>query len=159
MSRAEKDNPTKRLLGRIEYYNVQINNKIDERETVKSLVLRVTSSMNLAPGGGGGGDRIGDGVAKLVALEKEINAAIDRFVDLRRQITDAIERLENPDEIATLHMKYVGRQNKETGITQYLTFEQIADELHMTKRNVCYIHGRALQKVARMHEKVREKDQ
>ena len=147
-----RENPAKRYLERIKYYDVQINNKIDEREAVKSMVMRVTTSMSLAPGGGGGGDRIGSGVGKLIDLERDINRAIDRFVDLRRTVTDMIDRLDDPDEIAVLHKKYIGVKDDEDGVIHYLTLDEIAEELHMSQRNVCYVHGRALQKVARMME-------
>ena len=152
MSRQGRENPAKRFLERIEYYDVQISGKLDEREALKSMVFRVTTSMSLAPGGGGGGDRIGSGVGKLIDLEREINAAIDRYVDLRRQATDMIESLDDPDEVEVLHKKYVGRRDDDTGNTRYLTLDEIAAEMHMSQRNVCYIHGRALQKVARMME-------
>ena len=157
MSRPQRENPAKRFLQRIEYYDAQIQAKMDERETVKSMVMRVTASMSLTPGGGRGGDKIGDGVSRLVDLEREIDAAIDRFVDLRRRATDLIERLDDPDEINVLHRKYVGRTDKDSGVTQYMTIDEIAEELHMSQRNVCYIHGRALQKVARMMEEEHDK--
>ncbi len=159
MSRASRNNPAKRFLQRIQYYDAQINSKIDEREAVKSMVLRVTTSMSLAPGGGGGGDRIGSGVGKLVDLERDINAAIDRFVDLRRKAADMIERLDNPDEVEVLQKRYIGIKEAETGWIKYLTYEEIAEEMHMSVRNVHYAHGRALQNVARMmEEKSNERD-
>jgi DNA-directed RNA polymerase specialized sigma24 family protein len=51
-----------------------------------------------------------------------------------------IESVKDPDQMAVLQKRYL----------LYESWEQIALEMHCTYRNVCYIHGRALQAVTEL---------
>lgn len=73
-------------------------------------------------------------LTKIVDLDAEINADIDRFVDQKHEIINQIQALQNVDEVDLLHKRYV----------EYKTFEMIAVEMHYTIRNIYFIHGRAL---------------
>jgi DNA-directed RNA polymerase specialized sigma subunit len=90
--------------------------------------------------GGGNQDKLGNIVAKIVDLENEINEAVDAYIDEQREISRMLEKLEDADQVAVLHKRYF----------EYMPWEQIACDMHMTYRNVCYIHGRALQEMERL---------
>ena len=74
-------------------------------------------------------------VEKILALEKRIDAEIDLFVDLKKEIRSVIEQVENTDEQMVLRYRYIHN----------LTWEQIADELNADKVTVWRWHKKALQ--------------
>ena len=130
---------TKEYLLRVKVCDTHINNLMEELETLKEMVTKVTSTMkDSAVSGGGNKDKIGNAVAKIVDLQREINEAIDEYVDKKREVMATIEKVEDANQLAVLHKRYI----------QYKPWEQIACEMNFTYRNVCYIHGRALQKVS-----------
>jgi DNA-directed RNA polymerase specialized sigma subunit len=85
--------------------------------------------------GSGNQDKLGDSVAKIVDLQDEINQKIDKYVDLKREISALLEQIPDPDQVKVLHKRYF----------EYKPWEQIACEMNYSYRNVCYIHGKALQ--------------
>jgi DNA-directed RNA polymerase specialized sigma subunit len=95
--------------------------------------------------GSGSKDKLGDAVAKIVDLQDEINRAIDEFVEKKNEVCAIIDSLQNPDYVALLHKRYV----------EYLTWEQIACDMHVSYRHVTRMHGRALQAIERV---MKEKD-
>jgi hypothetical protein len=72
-------------------------------------------------------------------MEAEINAAIDRLADTKKDVISVIEQL-NVNEYDLLHKVYV----------QYLTLEEFADMNEKTYRWAASVHGRALQNVQRI---------
>ena len=131
----------KSYLKQIKLYDTHIDNKLEEMKRLKDMVLRITSTMkDVVVSSSGSQDKFGDTMAKIVDLQDEVNKAVDEYVDLKKAISDVIDTVPDADELAVLCKRYM----------QYKTWEQIADEMHMTYRNVCYIHGRALQTVNRL---------
>lgn len=125
-------------LKQIKLYDTHIDNKVQELDRLKGMATKVTTSLSLAPGHGSGNqDKLGDAVAKIIDLQAEVNQAIDAYVDKKREVCSVIEKIQDPDQVAVLHKRYI----------QYKHWEQIACEMNYTYRNVCYIHGRALQAV------------
>lgn len=125
----------KAYLSQVKLYDTHINNKLEELTRLKELLRHITSSIKDVPvSGGGNQDKMGSAVAKIVDLENEINDAVDAYIDKQREIGRVLERLGDADQVAVLHKRYF----------EDMPWEQIALEMHMTYRNVCYIHGRAL---------------
>lgn len=128
----------KKYLQQIRLYDSRITTKLEELQHLKGMVLRITPTLkDDVVSSGGAQDKLGDAVAKIVDLEAEINRDIDRYVNAKQEISATLDKLTNPDQLKVLHMRYV----------QYKTWEQIAYEMNMTYRNVCYIHGKGLQAV------------
>ena len=67
-------------------------------------------------------------------MEAEIDAEIDKFVDLKRQMRSVIDELDNVDEKVVLTNRYVLQQS----------WESIAEELHADVRTVFRWHSKAL---------------
>jgi DNA-directed RNA polymerase specialized sigma subunit len=131
----------KAYLQQVKLYDTHINNKLEELARLKTLATQVTSSIKPVPAfGSGNSDKLGNIVAKIVDLESEINEAVDVYIDKQREISRMLEKLEDADQVAVLHKRYF----------EYMPWEQIACDMHMTYRNVCYIHGRALQEMERL---------
>lgn len=131
----------KEYLEQVKLFDVRINNHLEELERLKSLVTKVTSTWKGdVVSGGGNQDKLGDAIAKIVDLQHEVNKAIDDYVDKRNEIGAILDKISDPDQLRVLYKRYFDG----------LTWEQIACDMHMTYRNVCYIHGRALQTVGKL---------
>lgn len=125
----------KRYLQQIRLYDSHINTKLDELQHLKEMVTRITPTLkDDVVSGGGSQDKLADAVVKIVDLEAEIDREIDRYVNAKQEISSVLDGIVDPDQLQVLHKRYV----------QYKTFEQIACDMNMTYRNVCYIHGKAL---------------
>lgn len=128
----------KAYLRRIELLDAHINNKLNDLATLRTMVTKITATITpVAVSGSGNQDKLGDAVAKIIDLQNEINQKIDMFVDSKREVSAVLEKLQEPEHVKVLHKRYV----------EYKPWEQIACEMCCTYRNVCYIHGKALQEV------------
>lgn len=110
-----------------------INAKLLEKERIRALATKVTSNLGERVQGGGSGG-IESTVIKITELEIQINADIDKLVDLKAEATQIIDSLEDNKHKAILSMYYVSN----------LTFEQVAENTDMTFRWIHKLHGRAL---------------
>ena len=73
-------------------------------------------------------------IGRIIDLEAEINAEIDRYVDEKHRIINEIQGLKNADYISLLYKRYV----------EFKKFEIIAVEMNYTYRYVLNMHGYAL---------------
>lgn len=128
----------KAYLLKIELLDAHINNKLNDLHTLRSLVTKITATVSpVAVSGSGNQDKLGDAIAKIIDLQDEINRKIDSYVDLKREISAILEQVDVADYVRVLHKRYF----------EYKAWEQIACEMNFSYRNVCYIHGKALQAV------------
>ena len=74
---------------------------------------------------------------KLWAMEEQINAEIDKLVDLKAQIMSVISSLNDPDERMVLQYRYV----------ENMTWEQIGDKLFADERSARRWHDKALKHI------------
>ena len=135
---AVEKNPAQEFLRQVKLYDIHINNKLEEKARLKALALKITSSWSSDHvSGSGNQDKLGDAVSKIVDMEKEIDKAVDAFVDKKNEVKAVLEQIQIPDQLELLYKVYI----------QYESLEQVACEMNMSYRNACYIHGRALQTV------------
>ena len=73
-------------------------------------------------------------ICRIIDLEAEINAEIDKFVDEKHKIINQIQGLKNSDYISLLFKRYV----------EFKKFETIAVEMNYTYQYVLNMHGYAL---------------
>ena len=140
-------NPTQEYLLQVKLCDAHINNKLEELAQLKALATKVTSTLKQdAVSGGGFGDKVGDVVSRIVDMQNEINAAIDEYIDKKKEVKRVIEQVTNPDQLNVLLKCYILHES----------LEQIACEMGYSYRNICYIHGRALQAVAAVLEEVHQ---
>lgn len=138
----------KAYLRKIELADVHINNKLEDLQKLRTMVTKITATVSpVCVSGSGNQDKLGDAVAKIVDLQSEINSRIDSYVDLKREISAMLEQIEDPDQVKVLHKRYF----------EYKPWEKIACEMNYSFRNVCYIHGKALQAVGALLEERKEK--
>ena len=130
----------KEFLQQVELCDAHINSQLEELAHLKDLATRITTILKQdVVCCGGNQDKIGDTVSKIIDMQNEINKAVDNFVDKKREVSAVVEQITNPDYLMVLYKRY---------FYPYLSFEQIACDMGYTYRNVCYIHGKALQAVS-----------
>lgn len=133
----------KEYLKQVKLYDTHINNKLEEIDRLNDLVRKITASLSFDPiHGSGNQDKLGNAVSCLIDLREEVNKDIDAFVEKKHEISMVINQITEPDQLRVLYKRYFS----------YLTWEQIACDMHMSHRNVCYIHGKALQAVGKILE-------
>lgn len=130
----KKRNPAQEYFLQVKMCDTHINDKLEELAMLQDMVTKITASYSIESGGGGNQDKLGDAVAKIIDLQTEINEAVDAYVDKKREVSRTLEQIQDADQVAVLHKRYFLCE----------PWEQIACEMNMTYRNVCYIHGKAL---------------
>nr|UVY03896.1 MAG: Protein of unknown function (DUF722) [Bacteriophage sp.] len=120
--------------------NDLINSDLAELEQLKVLSTSV-SSPNLS-GMPSSGTRkqeapFANAVMKIIELEKVIDAEIDRFVDLKKEIRDVINKVPDNNQKLVLKLRYI----------QFLKWESVAAEMDLSLKQVHRIHNEALKNV------------
>ncbi len=119
--------------------NELINSNLAELEQLKVL-SRSVSSPNLS--GMPSGTRkqeapFAKAVEKIIDLEKIIDAEIDCFVDLKREIRDVINKVSDNNQKLVLKLRYI----------QFLKWESVAVEMDLSLKQVHRIHNDALKNI------------
>lgn len=143
MKEKKKKGRAQLYLERIRKLDVQIDGMTQEKIALEELACRVTPSLGNSGGTSGGNqDKLGSAVTRIIAKEEEIDQAVDELIDLKRKASDLLSRLDKPEHYRVLHGKYI----------LYKSFEAMAAEMGYTYRNICYLHGRALQAFGKVLE-------
>ena len=110
-----------------------INAKLLEKERMRALATKVTNNLSekVQDSGSGG---IENAIIKITELERQINADIDKLVDLKAEASQLIDSLLDDKYKTILSMYYISN----------LTFEQIAENTDMSFRWIHKLHGKAL---------------
>jgi hypothetical protein len=127
----------KEYLQQLKRADVIIEQKMKEQADLEELskcVRAIDYGKDRVSSSGTGDAPFVNPVLKIVMLEQEINAEIDKYVDLKRKITGEIQSLQDPQFIKVLFKRYV----------EYKGFDKIAVELECSERNAYTIHGQAL---------------
>jgi len=113
----------------------EIDRKLKEVARLRSKLTRITEVYSTEPRGGGTiYGKTEEILAKIVDLENEIDADIDRLVAIREGIKTIIEAVENDRERLLLQYRYLDGK----------TFEWIAVEMHYSWRQIHRLHSKAL---------------
>ena len=119
--------------------NELINSDIQELEQLKALSKSI-SSPNLS--GMPSGSRkqeapFVNALMKIICLEKVIDAEIDRFVDLKKEIRTVIGNVEDNSQKLCLKLRYL----------QFLKWESVAAEMNLSLKQIHRLHNDALHAV------------
>lgn len=85
-----------------------------------------------------------DLICKIVDFEIELKEYINRLIDLKKEIMQTIDKLEDADLIKLLYLRYF----------DFKTWEEIAIAMNYSYRWVLKLHGISLQKI----EKILQQD-
>lgn len=134
----------KDYLLQIKLLNTQIDCMQANADSLRDSLLRITPTLKQdVVTSSGAQDRMSATVAKIVDMEKEINAKIDTYIDKKAEIIRLLERVRNPDYLKVLQMRYVDIEK----------WEDIAVAMDCSVRNIYKLHGRALQVFANILDK------
>lgn len=128
----------KKWLKRYRQLDREIAQKVVEIEAWRRRALNVTPTYRM-PGDGAAGQPLTMDyiVARIVDLEAEINADIDRLISLRAEITAAIEVVDDANLRLLLEYRYIVGW----------TWERIAVKMDYGWRHVHKMHSVALSKI------------
>lgn len=126
----------KEYLGRMKQLNKMINRKEDRATALYALALKTTPTMSdTGAMGGGNQEKMASAMDKYIDLKKEINADIDRLVDMQDEVYTILWQIKNQNYYDVLEKHYL----------QYKTFAQIGAEMERSVRWAIELHGRALE--------------
>ena len=78
-----------------------------------------------------------DVIVKIVDMENEVNADIDKLVDLKQEIMRTINAVENPEYHTLLELRYLC----------FKSWEEISVKMGYTRRHPYRMRDEALQKI------------
>ena len=116
----------------------RINSKLEQLSSLRELSTKATTTFSdVPPSGTRNVHRMEDVICKIVTLEDEINAEIDRLVDLKRDIHALIGEVQDPEYQTLLELRYLC----------FKTWEQIAVLMNYSTKYLFELHARALRSI------------
>ena len=112
----------------------RIDTKIQYLEYLNCLATKCTSVMSHAPHGGSNQKGLDVTIAKIIDLENEINADIDKLVELKAEITRVVAQVVDPNQRMILEKRYLCR----------MMWEDICYELNYGIARMKQIHQSAI---------------
>lgn len=129
-----------KYLKRFSILDKEIDRKIEELAYWRERLGQITSTVSATPRSGGCSiySKTESIVAKILDLEQELNEDIDKLVEIKKNITEIIEQVEDDQLRLLLHYRYIDSK----------TFEWIAGELGLSWQWVHELHKKALRKIS-----------
>ena len=119
----------------------RINDKLEQISSMRDLATKATSIINDMPGSATHDPHsMQEVIAKIIDDEEEVNAAIDRLVDLKRDNRHTIEQVPDENEKMLLEQRYLS----------FKSWERLAEDMNFSLRWVHIMHGRALKAVEKI---------
>ena len=129
---------TKQYLNQARYLDERINTKIDQVKSLHDLATKATSTLSDMPGSPTRNTHSMENIiVKILMLENAINTDIECLVNLRNEINNTINAVDDDDCRLLLEKRYIGMEK----------WEDIAFELSMGMDNVFKLHKKALGKI------------
>jgi DNA-directed RNA polymerase specialized sigma subunit len=128
----------KEYLGQAYRIDQRINCKVEQVSSLRNLATKATSTLSdVPPSGTRNVHRMEDVIVKIMAMENEINADIDRLVSLKQEIIRAIKSVNNPEQQTLLELRYLC----------FRTWEEISVEMDYSIQQIYRIRDKALGKI------------
>ena len=134
----------KRMLQSYRYYQLRIDCNLDQIQALRSRMQKVTVTYRDAPGGGNGADA-SELIAKIIKLERYVEADTDRMQKELELVRFLIDSLDNMLERQILDLRYV---------RGWRDWREIADKVNYTEQHVKNVHGIALKKLVPLVDKI-----
>lgn len=103
----------------------------------RSLAQRLSRTFSESGTGTSSGNSTEDALIRLAESEQKTQQKLLELTQIREEITAAIQQIDDNDLQAVLVWRYLN----------YFTFEQTAEKMHYSERNVRYKHKQALDKL------------
>ena len=133
----------KHQLKQIRLIDLEIKTKIEELDRLNNSFLKSPSlkEVNVQESKVGLKD---DAYVKIINLNDYINEKVDNLINLKYQLIKAIEQLDDSKERTIIWMKYISSKN----------WDDIAEELKISKTTLFILHDEAVKKIERCTKKV-----
>lgn len=125
---------TKEWLSRAWRIDNEIKALEQEAEKEKARATTITARYNDIKVQTSNGNNTEDAIVKYIDYIKKIENKIDERYDVKREIFEAISKVDNPTYRTLLTLRYL----------QFMTWEKIAEEMHIDGRHVYKLHNKAL---------------
>lgn len=123
---------------------MQITNKLIEQQQWKDIALGITANMDgERVQSSGAKSKMANAVEKCVDMEAEIDSLIDKLIETKKEVIQAIEQLDSPTEYDVLHRRYI----------QFLSLQEVADHYRKDYGWATTTHGRALKSLQEILDK------
>lgn len=133
---------TQDYLRQIERLDRMIQNKLCEINQLKCMATSITvAPKEVNVQASSDKDRLGNTVSKLVDLERETDELVDKYIVKRKKIIGQIDDIKDTNMYHVLSERYIARKD----------FSTIAVEMGYSFRQVCRIHGSALNEFERKY--------
>ena len=131
-------NNVKDYLGRVYRTNEFINTKEDQLNYLRDMSVKTTSIINASGVRNSSNENKKEIIlCKIVDLEQDLLTEINTVIDLNKEVSGAIKRVEDPDYRLILECRYLN----------HLTWSNIAEQLGFTPQWVNVLHNRALKEL------------
>ena len=126
-------------LRRAHILNLRIDAGFERIQQLRALAERRTAAYGRERViGSAAADARMDVVARIVDAERELDAKIDRLIEMKREIAAVIARVPDERMRALLELRYLNDR----------TWEEVAEAMNYTPRNVYNLHSAALKMAA-----------
>ena len=125
------------MLRQYQYLERRINRILAEKQVWEDKAVNISPIYSNQPKGGSGGNKTQACIDKLIEIEQRLDTEIDRQIDLRTVIENAICQLEDERLRDVLRYRYIDG----------MTIEATADEMHIEQRWACRLQKRAINKL------------
>jgi DNA-directed RNA polymerase specialized sigma subunit len=112
----------------------EIDEKLEQLKHLREFAVRTTQVLTPDKVQVSAENRIESSVQKIIDLESDIEADIKRLTEAQIEIERTVAEVGDPILQNVLRMRYLSN----------MTWEQIAEKLNYTSRNVYYLHQKAL---------------
>ena len=132
------------FLSQVKKLDLQIKNKLIEKQQWKDIALGITANMDgERVQSSGAKSKMADAIEKCVDMEAEIDSLVDKLIDTKKEVIQTIEQLDSPTEYDILHRRYI----------QFMSLQEIADYYGRDYTTITTAHGRALKNVQALLER------
>lgn len=121
------------------YLDQRIDSKLEQVDALNALATKATSTLTDMPKHKSvSTSSLEDIVIKIIDLQQSINQDIDTLVDLKREIIQVIQAVDDKELQTLLEKRYLN----------YCSWEQIAVEMKYSIQHIYRLHSRALNKIS-----------
>lgn len=116
-----------------------IQNKMEQKEKLEAMAQKTTVdlSQEKVSGGKTTTSAMEKATVKMIALQNEIDADINRLFDLKREIQGVINQLSDISYQLVLEMRYVNGKS----------WEEVIRDIGFDRSTIFRIHGKALKEI------------
>lgn len=119
------------ILNQVDFFDIEINKKIQELEVKKSKAFNITvNNENERVQTSGNNDVVGNSCVDCVLLQQEINTMIDDFYEIKKSVKQMIDSIDSEKQKDVLYRKYILLEK----------LPKIAYDLKITYNNAKQIH-------------------